>query len=148
SGRPRLQQEKITLDILLSVRENPIQSSKDLATSFDVSQQSVKKLFKREKLRPYKLKLVHELNEDDFDRRADFCEDVMERCNNNNNFARNILFSDKPTLNLNGVNRHNSRYWSSSKEAHTQNPLNFEQALLEDVLLIARPFFIDGNFEL
>ncbi|KAJ8958658.1 hypothetical protein NQ318_016383 [Aromia moschata] len=60
-------------------------------------------LFKREKLRPYKLQLIHELNEDDFDRRAEFCEGIMERCNKNNNFAKNIHFSNEATVYLNGV---------------------------------------------
>ncbi|KAJ8936366.1 hypothetical protein NQ318_008730 [Aromia moschata] len=34
----------------------------------------VKYVFKPKELRPYKLQLVHELDEDDFDRRAEFCE--------------------------------------------------------------------------
>ncbi|KAJ8937048.1 hypothetical protein NQ318_019390 [Aromia moschata] len=41
------------------VRENSIQSSRVLATPFDVSHQSVKNVFKRKKLYPYKVELVH-----------------------------------------------------------------------------------------
>ncbi|KAJ8959866.1 hypothetical protein NQ318_011601 [Aromia moschata] len=52
----------------IAMCENPIQSFRALATTFDISRQSVKKLFKREQLGPYKLQLVHEINEDDFDR--------------------------------------------------------------------------------
>ncbi|KAJ8942430.1 hypothetical protein NQ318_007104 [Aromia moschata] len=37
-----------------------------------------------QQLRPYKLQIVHNLNEDDFDRRAEFCEGMTETCNKNN----------------------------------------------------------------
>lgn len=152
TGRPRnATGGDKALDILLAVRENPIQSSRVLAATFDVSHQSIKNLFKREKLHPYKLQLLHELNEDDFDRRAEFCEGMMEICNNNNNFARNILFSDEATFNLNGVvNRHNCRYWSNQnphwyQEAHTQNPqkVNVWAGIVGG--RIVGPFFIHGN---
>ncbi|KAJ8943624.1 hypothetical protein NQ318_016602 [Aromia moschata] len=127
SGRPRTATGEDKALVLLSVCKNPIQYSMVFA----------------KKLRPYKLHLVHELNKEDFDRRTEFCEDMMEICKNDNNFARNAFFSDETTLDLNGVvKRHNSRYWSSQnrhwlQEAHTQNPqkLMFWQALLEDVLL-------------
>ncbi|KAJ8938341.1 hypothetical protein NQ318_000133 [Aromia moschata] len=45
---------------------------------------SVKNQSTREELRPYKLQLVHELNEDGFNREIEFCEGTMERFNNNN----------------------------------------------------------------
>ncbi|KAJ8955035.1 hypothetical protein NQ318_000467, partial [Aromia moschata] len=86
SGRPRTLMD-IALYTSISVRENPIQSSTVLAITFC--------------LRLYKLQLVHELNEDAFDRRDALCEGMMERWNNNNKFVRNILFSDEATFNLN-----------------------------------------------
>ncbi|KAJ8934824.1 hypothetical protein NQ318_012837 [Aromia moschata] len=65
--------------------------------NYTPSNQSVKNVFKRDQLRQYKIQLVHELNEDSFDRRAEFWEGMMERCNNKNNHAGNILFSDEAT---------------------------------------------------
>ncbi|KAJ8944616.1 hypothetical protein NQ318_011472 [Aromia moschata] len=94
-------------------------------------------------IHPYKPQLIHELNEDDFDRRMDFCEYTMERCNADENFASNIVFSDYcitqiiihhldycilTTFMLNGIlNRHNCRYWARAnphgmQEPHTQYP--------------------------
>ncbi|CAH2013085.1 unnamed protein product, partial [Acanthoscelides obtectus] len=78
---------------------------------------------------PYKVHLVRELNEDDFDRRLQFCEDMINTC-----------FSDECSFLLNGVvNRHNCRYWSDSNpriyhEVHTQQSqkLNVWAAIIEN----------------
>jgi len=52
------------------------------------------------------VKLVHELNEDDPDRRVEFCEMMMDRIIADDNFSRRIVFSDEATFKLNGnVNR-------------------------------------------
>ncbi|KAJ8962821.1 hypothetical protein NQ318_001221 [Aromia moschata] len=40
--------------------------------------------------------LVHELSEDDFDQRNQFCEQMQELCTNNN-FVKNVIFSDEAT---------------------------------------------------
>ena len=86
----------------------------------------VVKLFKKEKYHPYKVQLIHELNEDDPDRRLQFCEELMLRCDKTSHFLNNILFSDKTTFTLNGtVDRHNCRYWSRenpywTQQAHSQ----------------------------
>lgn len=61
---------------------------------------------------------LHELNEDDADRRMPFCEIMMDVTNNNPNFAKKLLFSDEATFYLNGfVNRHSCHY-SSSENPH------------------------------
>ena len=41
---------------------------------------------------------VQELNEDGPDRRTEFCETLMEKCNEDENFANNISFSDEATF--------------------------------------------------
>jgi hypothetical protein len=41
---------------------------------------------KREKFYPYKIQLLHELTEDDFDRRTEFCEIMMNKINQDDNF--------------------------------------------------------------
>ncbi|GLV33229.1 hypothetical protein CBL_08397 [Carabus blaptoides fortunei] len=73
-----------------------------------------------------------ELDEDDYDRRSQFCEEMMLKCNTIDGFANRIIFSDEDTFCLNGnVNRHNYRYWSRNnphwmEETHTQRPQNEE----------------------
>ncbi|KAJ8931856.1 hypothetical protein NQ318_009800, partial [Aromia moschata] len=45
-----------------------------------------------------RVRLIHELAEDDFDRRTEFCEYMMDHNNQNNGFIANILFSDEATF--------------------------------------------------
>jgi len=75
----------------------------------------------------YKMKFVQELSEDDFDRRIEFCEEMMRRYDGNHQFFNWICFSDEATFELNGsVNRH-LRYWADNnphwiRDCHTQYP--------------------------
>ncbi|EFN84717.1 hypothetical protein EAI_05004, partial [Harpegnathos saltator] len=70
----------------------------------------------------------HELNEDDFDRRVQFSEVMIQRIDHKPNFLHNIVFSDETSFEITGkVNRHNFRYWDNENlywmlEAHTQRP--------------------------
>lgn len=74
----------------------------------------------------YKVYLVRELWEDDFDRRTHFCEQVLGICNEFLNFFK-TFFSDKATFCLSGtVNSQNCRHWVTEnwhwmQEAPTEN---------------------------
>ena len=107
---------------------------------------------KKLKFHPYKIKLVHELLEDDYDRRLEFCETMMAKIDANGYFLNRIVFSDEATFELNGnVNRHNFRYWSDnnpqwmSDTRSTQYPekLNVWAGIINN--RIVGPFFIDGT---
>ena len=152
TGRPQAAtNEEKSLDVLLSFVENPHESSRSVALQQDIDQKSVLKILKVNKFHPYKMKLVQELNEDDPDRRIEFCETMMEMITQNPIFLQNIVFSDEATFQLNGeVNRHNFRYWSDTnphwiKESHTQYPqkLNVWAGMVGDTII--GPFFIEGN---
>jgi len=103
------------------------------------------------KFHPYKIHLVQELNEDDPDRRIEFCETMVNKIDEDPPFLYNIVFSDEATFTLKGeVNRHNCRYWSDTNpdwmmDSHTQYPqkVNVWAGLLNNALI--GPFFIDGN---
>lgn len=127
SGRPTVSDDN-QLNVLLEIEENPHCSITTLSTNNEICRGAVHKILKKAKLHPYKIKLIHELNEDDFDRRMEFCENMQELCNQNNGFEYNILFSDEATFCLNGtVNRQNCRYWATENpnwtmEVYTQYP--------------------------
>lgn len=149
SGRPKSATDGNTsLDVLLRVQENPKVSTTNLALECDISQSSVMKILKSAKQHPYKIQLLHELSEDDPDRRMQFCELMMERINNNPGFIKQIVFTDEATFCLNGfVNRHNCRYWSDvnpqwMEENHTQYPqkLNVWAGIIGDHII--GPFFL------
>jgi hypothetical protein len=90
--------------------------------------------------------LVHELTEDDFDRRQEFCEQMMQICLRDPIFSQSVLFSDEATFCLNGtVNR--QRYWAREnlhwmQEIHTQYPqkVNVWVGIIDDRIL--GPFFL------
>jgi hypothetical protein len=97
--------------VILEAEENPHHSTRQLALNHNMNHSFVVKLFKKEKYHSYKIQLTHELNEDDPDRRVQFCEELMLRCDEDPNFLNNILFSDEATFCTNGtvVHRHNCR---------------------------------------
>lgn len=149
-GRAPLMEEK-SLDVILAITENPHESTRSIAIQQEISHRSVQRILKTNKFHPYKINLVQELNEDDPNRRIEFCEQMMERISRNPQFLRNIVFSDEATFMLNGnVNRHNFRYWSDVNpnwmhEQHTQYPLklNVWAGIIDDRII--GPFFIEGN---
>ena len=70
-------------------------------------------LKKNLKWHPYHLKLVHELNEDDFDRRVEFSERFLAMDEEDPEWKNNILWSDEAIFSLSDtVNRHNCVYWA------------------------------------
>lgn len=149
SGRPKVATEDKKLDILLTLTENPHAATRQLALDNDLSQGTVLNILHKEKFHPYKIKLIQELFEDDFDRRIQFCEEIMGICDNNPRFVSSIIFSDEATFSLNGaVNRHNCRYWSQNnphwmEELHTQYPqkINVWAGIIENRIL--GPYFFE-----
>lgn len=152
SGRPRsATNEENSLNVLLSFTENPHDSIRRVSQEHNISKSSVHNILKTAKFHPFKVHLVHKLNEDDFDRRVEFCEDMMARIVENPNFPSNIAFSDEATFQLDGsLNRHNCRYWAQEnphwmREDKSQYPqkLNVWAGILNNRII--GPFFIDGN---
>ncbi|KAJ8954157.1 hypothetical protein NQ318_005751 [Aromia moschata] len=142
-GRPKsATSEEKALNVLLTIEETPQVSTREVTDNLEISNN-----FKKEKIHPYKLQLIYELNEDDFDRRMDFCEYTMERCNADENFASNIVFSNEATFMQNGtLNRHNCRYWARAnphwvQEAHTQYPQKSKCVDRHDKRTYHRPIF-------
>lgn len=143
--------EEVAQNIAISLEENHNLSTTELANMHAISRRSVGRILKRERYYPYKIRLVQELSDDDFNRRLEFCESVMDICNRDDNFVQNVVFSDEATFCLNGtVNRHNCRYWSQNnpywvQEAHTQHSqkLNVWAGIYNNRII--GPFFLEGN---
>ena len=95
-------------------------------------------------------RLVHELKEDDYDRRVEFCEIFLSLLNEEPGLINLIIWSDAATFKLNGhVNRHNSVYWA------TQN-INgkWEQTMQAEEIIVwagirsrgvIGPFYFEGT---
>lgn len=125
TGRPSVSEEK-QLDVLLNVRDQPHVTSRELASELNISKTAVLKTLHVSKYHPYKMQVLQELYEDDYDRRMEFCERLQVMCFEDQHLVKNIVFSDESTFNLNGeVNTQNYRYWSDvnphwMREGHTQ----------------------------
>lgn len=152
SGRPKTaNNEDKALDVLQCFVENPHESIVSIAQQQGISRYSVSNILKTNSYKGYKTKLVQELSEDDFDRRIEFCEVMMNKINENLGFLANIVFTDESTFCLNGtVNRHNCRYWSDTNphwmiQKHTQHPekLNVWAGIVGRH--VVGPFFVEGN---
>jgi transposase len=115
-GRPRtVTSDENSSEVLAKTIVSPIKSTYKLASEAGICQKSVQTILKRHNYHPYKIKLVQHLAEDDFDRRLEFCQWAVEKCDSDPHFSKKILFSDEAIFYLNGhVNRHNMRYWSDS----------------------------------
>lgn len=152
TGRPRtVTTDAKSLDVLQTFVEDPHSSIRKAIVQHDISFSSVQKILKTNKFHPYKLHLVQELSEDDFDRRVEYCDTVMQKLDIDENFSNSIVFSDEATFMLNGdVNKQNCRYWSDNNprwmmEAHTQHPqkVNVWAGIVGDC--IVGPFILDDN---
>lgn len=150
SGRPKTAtNDEEALNVMLSVVESPETSTRKLGHQEEMSRRSVQRILNKHKYHPYKMRLVQELSEDDFDRRVEFCDEMMTRYVENNYFFFWTCFSDEATFELNGkVNRHNMRYWADSnpywmRDTHTQYnaKVNVWAGILNN--RIVGPFFLD-----
>lgn len=153
SGRPKTATgEAGQTAILAQASMQPQQSTREMSRAVGISESSVRRILKLHKFHPYKLHIVQELSDDDFDRRVEFCETFAQKIAGDPNLPLRICFSDEATFFLNGnVNKHNCRYWSQEnphefREAHTQKPqkVNVWAGILANK--IVGPFFIEGNF--
>ncbi len=117
-GRPESVIDQITKDKVSSIlKRDPHVSIRHMSSELNISTTSIYRVYKLLGFKPYIPKLIHELNEDDFDRRIEFCEIFLSLVENKPDLVNRIIWSDEATFNLNGhVNRHNSVYWA------TENP--------------------------
>ncbi|KAJ8942175.1 hypothetical protein NQ318_002848 [Aromia moschata] len=150
SGRPPVP-ENIQLDVMIQVQDNPHSTTRHMGIDLNLSHTSVRNILHKQKFHPYKITLMQELSEADFDRRNEFCEIMQIQCKGDENFAGNILFPDEASLFLIGtLNRHNCQHWAAEnphwiQEAHTQHPqkVNVWAGMIKNRLI--GPNFIDGN---
>ncbi|EFN76733.1 hypothetical protein EAI_04129, partial [Harpegnathos saltator] len=149
SGRPKSATNDMSLDVLLSFQENPHTSVPRKAQAHDISQGSILNILKKHKYHPYKIVIAHDLMKDDFDRRIQFCKEIMNRIDDN--FLNFIVFSDEDMFQINSsINRHNCIYWSD-ENPHWMNDLRTQYPQKLNVWAgicsrgIIGPFLIDGN---
>ena len=99
-----------------------IEEHEDFSTrrnELDLSRSTIQRIIKKDfHYYPYKPKVRQQLLEGDYDRRATFCEWLLDK---NVRFINNLIVTDEEAFHMNGmVNRQNVRTCSPYK----QNPMN------------------------
>lgn len=83
-----------------------------IVIALDNSQSVRHLILKVQKYHPFKPKLLHEFNEDDFDKPLQLCEQMRQKVNPNHKLLFNICFSDECTFYPNGTVNRYTYYWS------------------------------------
>jgi len=101
--------------VLAAVATDPYISITKIQEHVPISRSSIHKILKENKFHPYKRQVPHALNEDDPDRRLQFCEKLLKRLDEPCDMY--LLFTtcqtDESNFHKDGeVNTQNYRYWS------------------------------------
>ncbi|GAB1600991.1 hypothetical protein Ahia01_000377300 [Argonauta hians] len=114
SGRPRTSRSEDNDALVIRAFEaSPKKSTRRDSQEMSISQSTVCRILKDNGMKPYRPVLLHQLNEDDPDRRLEFAEWFVNSAAMDETFPDMIIWSDEATFKLNGrVNRHNCVYWS------------------------------------
>jgi transposase len=114
SGRPRsVSTEENKQRVLAAFEENPGTSAKRASLELNLSRTSLLRMMKELGLKLYRPRLLHDLNEDDPDRRCEFAEIFLNMVADDYSFLDRIIWTDEATFKLNGcVNRHNCVYYA------------------------------------
>lgn len=148
NNEDRERQEEL---ICARVEQEPEVSSRKIAEELQLNQQAVLRTLKKHGYHSFKVGKSQEIFPADCIRRMVFCEEMMERSNNDADFISNIIFGDESSFPLHG--HHNPsivRYWSTASQhralpLRTQYPqkLNVWAGILGDHII--GPFILDGN---
>lgn len=113
SGRPRTSTSPTKEErVLETYHRSPRKSVRQASREVGISKTSVQRILKRCHWKSYIPRFVHAINEDDPDRRVEYCEWYLARCVEEAIFPTKIVWSDEATFKLNGsINRHNCTYW-------------------------------------
>jgi len=99
--------------VLEQFTRSPQKFTKQCAREAGVSRTSIRRILKTARRKVFISKLLHALNEDDPDRRVQYCEWFQNMVREDEEFVGKMGWSDEAQFKLNGtVNRHNCVYWT------------------------------------
>lgn len=150
-GRTRtirtVENTEITSD---AFNKSPQKSTRRASSELGIPRTTLQRIMADLSLRPFKPRLIHALNEDDPDRRMQFCELFLGKMDRNRQIFDDILWTDEATFKLNGhINRHNCVYWADANPRLTiEHELNLPGICVWAGVWsegIVGPFFFDGT---
>lgn len=106
-----------------AITRSPKRSAIKHALALNISEPSIRRILHKDlSFHPYKIQIVQELKDGDFVNRMNFCQEMLQRLNGDENLIHHMFMSDEAHFHLNGyVNKQNSRYWSA------ENPLQLHE---------------------
>lgn len=148
--KPVVGNENNRVNILAYLQWKPQASTREISRECNVSLGSVKRILKSEKLHPYRFSVGHALHAGDSIRRMQFCQFVLNQIQMNEDFPRQILWTDECTFTNNGIfNRHNEHTWARRNPFLRRNihhqiryTINVWCGILNTNII--GPYFIDG----
>lgn len=150
---PQLNEEKETRNMMIcaSVEQDPSKSCRQIADEIGTNKSTVQEVLRKNGYKSYKIRTTQQIFPEDRERRMVFCEQVMERANNDDDFINRICFTDESSFAMLG--KHNPsvvRFWYRENphvrmDYRTQYPekLNVWAGVVGNNII--GPFFIDGN---
>lgn len=143
--KPRLMPKSVTKDEVTEVNvlgyfvANPSTSIRSAERDIGCSRNSVQRILKNNKMHDFKLIPVQALNVQDPGNRIEFCEMMVVKMQEDQDFLKKIIWSDESKFSHDGiVNRHNVHVWATAnpyktRERNFQNKFSFNvMALLMD----------------
>lgn len=107
--------EEDVVNVLGSVVANPKISSRQIEVEVGVSRNRALKILKRNKYKAYKIRKVHHLNANDYNRRLEFCRWYLAKQEHDEFFFRNVIWTDEVHISSAGIfNRNNAHWWSDT----------------------------------
>lgn len=92
--------------------KNPHTTLKQAARKFKASTNTIRKILKQGKFKPYKCVISQELYTGDEEKRKSFCNAMLRKFNLDPTFKSSVLWTDESLFTLNGIfNRQNFRYY-------------------------------------
>lgn len=108
-GRPNVDERPV----LAEVEADPSTSVRVISRRTGVAGTTVHRILKRNDLYPYHVQRVQALLPADYQRRIDFCRDMLRRCRQDPLFFYSILWSDESCFKRMGIfNMHNLHFWN------------------------------------
>lgn len=137
--------------VRVAVTRSRKRSARKQVLSLQISNRSVRRILHQDlHFHPYKIQVVQELKEPDYNRRVMFCDEILTVKNQVPNLSNLLIMSDEAHFYLSGhVNKHNMRYWSADnpKELHPK-PLHSPKVTVWCAVSTERifgPYFFEDN---
>ena len=136
--------------VIAAFEKSPNKSLRRGAQELELSKDTVHRILREAKMKPYRIQIMQALNDEDIDHRLEFSEIMLNRFHEDENLLDQILFSDEAIFKLNGgVNKQNCRYWcDENPHFYSEQGLHAPQVVVWCGLWargLIGPFFFDGT---